>query len=140
MSRRPHHPTAAELSRVLLEHAIGLAMLLLGLLAGAFLRDHRFPLLDPGAWIPDAGTLLPEFVRRTVGRFRPQLGDHLAWDVFAVACLQYVMYVRGLYDRQPIRRARNELLRLAQCAAIALIPVTLVFFFARPPELQCEVL
>ncbi len=135
MSRRPHRPTAAEIGRVLTEHGIGLAMLLVGLLAGAFLRDPRFPLLEPSAWLPDAGSLLADFLHRTVGRFRPQLADHLAWDVFAVACLQYVMYVRGLYDRQPIRRTRNELLRLAQCAAIALIPVTLVFFFARPPEL-----
>lgn len=130
MPRRPHHPTSSEIARVALEHALGVGMLFVGLAAGVFLRE---PYLPPWSqafeWLSEGGPL------KTVARLRPQLPVYLAWNVVATAALQYAMFLHGLYDRQGVRRARNELLRLLRSAGLALLVITVVFFFARPPEL-----
>lgn len=137
MPRRPHHPTPRELAQVASEHALAVAMLFAGLVVGAFLRDlgtRLPPLTDVAAWIEEGPRHLSQFAWRFRGRFVP-LGEYLAWNVLAAALLQHAMFLRGLYDRQPVRRARNELLRLVQSAGLALLAVTVVFFFVRPPEL-----
>ena len=115
---------------------MGVALLLFGLVVGAFLRDiTRAPLTDLGTWLsPEAFDQLASFVRR-LGRFRPDLPAFVAWDVLSMAAFQYAMYLHGLYDRSPVRRARNELLRLVRSAVVAGLAVAVAFFLARPPEL-----
>lgn len=132
MARRPHHPTAGEIAQVASEHALGVAMLLVGLVLGALLREERT--FDPGTWLHDAWPFLRSFVLG-LRRFLPELGRYVAWDVVATAFLQLAMFLHGLYDRQGVRRARNELLRLLRSAGVALLAVTVVFFFVRVPQL-----
>lgn len=137
MPRRPHHPSPLELAQVAGEHALGVAMLLAGLVVGAFLRDlggRLPPLSDVETWLRDGSSLLAQFAHRFRGRFVP-LHEYVAWNIVATAALQYAMFLHGLYDRQAVRRSRNELLRLLQSAGLALLAVTVVFFFVRPPEL-----
>jgi lipopolysaccharide/colanic/teichoic acid biosynthesis glycosyltransferase len=134
--RRPHHLSLREIARIGAEHVLGVSLLLLGLVAGAFLRDDRLPsLVDIPAWTSSLGAIeLAAFALR-LQRFRPMLPDFIPWFVLATAVLQYSMYLHGLYDRRAVRRARNEFFRFVRSAAVAGLFISVIFFFVRPPEL-----
>jgi len=136
LPRRPHLLSPSELLRLVAEHLAIVAMLLLGLVVAAFLRDERVPSLlafvewlDPGR----AYLHLGAFGAR-LQRFRPDFLQHLAWDVVAAAILQYSLYLHGLYDRQGVRRARLLFLLLVRAGLVAGVVLAVVFFFTRPPE------
>jgi exopolysaccharide biosynthesis polyprenyl glycosylphosphotransferase len=124
------------MARIAGEHVLGVALLLVGLVVGAYLRDARVPgPFDVHAWMaPHASHELALFIGR-LERFRTTLPAYLAWDVVSMAVLQYAMYLNGLYDRQAIRRPRNELLRFVRSALLAGLSLSVLFFAARPPEL-----
>lgn len=137
MPRRPHVLSGPEILRLAVEHAVIVGLLLAGLVLSALLRDPALPSpLEPSTWpSPHAALVAAASFLVRLGRFGDELGLHLAWDSFAAALLQYGMYLNGLYDRQPVRRARLRLLRLVRAAVLAGIVLAVVFFFARPPEL-----
>jgi exopolysaccharide biosynthesis polyprenyl glycosylphosphotransferase len=135
--RQPHLLSPREIARIVSEHLLGIALLLAGLVLGAFLKDPHLPgLLEWRDWLDPQAVAdnLGGFARR-LGRYRPSLAAYVAWSSFATACLQYAMALHGLYDRQPVRRARLLLLRLTSSALVAGVAVAVVFFVVRPPEL-----
>lgn len=112
-------------------------MLVAAPILAALLRDPY--LLDPveaAAAGSDPGWQhrLPVFHSWLV-RFERTVPSYLVWCLVATTCFQYAMYLHGLYDRQPVRRARNLLLRLVRSAAIAAVAVAVLFFVVRPPAL-----
>jgi exopolysaccharide biosynthesis polyprenyl glycosylphosphotransferase len=126
----------SELLRLVGEHLAIVALLLLGLVVAAFLRDERVPsVMALGEWLdPSRAALHLGAFGARLQRFRPEFLQHLAWDVVAAAILQYSLSLHGLYDRQGVRRARLLFLLLVRAGLVAGVVLAVVFFFTRPPE------